>query len=221
MQANTLRPYLTCIRSTLEAALCLRNFPSQTVERHNRPEVEDRSSRELLLTPITITRTDKESTFIEPSINSTRVSIRIKQSDEVERLLAHKFAAFLQQRAEQFIILRRRPVAGYDLSFLITHAHLETMIKSKLIDFVIAFMEGAWDAAVEHAVVAQCVHIPLCCPRARTDIDKEISYMKISLNWRARVIATTFLESLARGVVSGSVGAPKLGAMTLARPPPE
>ena len=45
--------------------------------------------------------------------------------------------------------------------------------------------------------------------------------MKISLNWRARVIATTFLESLARGVVSGSVGAPKLGAMTLARPPPE
>ena len=142
-QANTLRPYLTCIRSTLEAALCLRNFPSQTVERHNRPEVEDRSSRELLLTPITITRTDKESTFIEPSINSTRVSIRIKQSDEVERLLAHKFTAFLQQRAEQFIILRRRPVAGYDLSFLITHTHLETMIKSKLIDFVIAFMEGA------------------------------------------------------------------------------
>jgi hypothetical protein len=45
--------------------------------------------------------------------------------------------------------------------------------------------------------------------------------MKISLNWRARVIATTFLESLARGVVSGAVSAPKLGAMTLARPPPE
>ena len=57
--------------------------------------------------------------------------------------------------------------------------------------------------------------------RAPADIDKEISYMKISLNWRARVIATTFLESLARGVVSGAVSAPKLGAMTLARPPPE
>jgi len=24
---------------TLDAALCLRNFPSQTVERHNKPEV--------------------------------------------------------------------------------------------------------------------------------------------------------------------------------------
>lgn len=31
VQSNTLRPYLTCIRSTLEAALCIRNFPSQLV----------------------------------------------------------------------------------------------------------------------------------------------------------------------------------------------
>lgn len=182
-----------------------------------------------MLTPITITRTDKESTFIEPSINSTRVSIRIKQSDDVERILAHKFTAFLQQRAEQFVILRRRPVAGYDLSFLITHAHLETMIKSKLVDFVIAFMEGACTASacgVGAAVFLGCAppaprrsdHGP---PSPPADIDKEISYMKISLNWRARVIATTFLESLARGVVSGAVSAPKLGAMTLAKPPPE
>lgn len=41
-QANTLRPYLNAIRGTLDAALCLRNFPSQTVERHNKPEVETR-----------------------------------------------------------------------------------------------------------------------------------------------------------------------------------
>jgi hypothetical protein len=27
--ANTLRPYLDCIRHTLTAAMCLRNFPSQ------------------------------------------------------------------------------------------------------------------------------------------------------------------------------------------------
>ena len=31
---TTLKPYLACIRATLDAALCLRNFPSQTVERH-------------------------------------------------------------------------------------------------------------------------------------------------------------------------------------------
>jgi hypothetical protein len=38
--SNALRPYLNCIRHTLDAALCLRNFPSQVVERHNKPEVE-------------------------------------------------------------------------------------------------------------------------------------------------------------------------------------
>ena len=40
LQANTLRPYLNAVRSTLTAALCLENFASQQVERHNKPEVE-------------------------------------------------------------------------------------------------------------------------------------------------------------------------------------
>jgi hypothetical protein len=34
--------YLSCIRHTLDAALCIRNFASQEVERHNVPEVETR-----------------------------------------------------------------------------------------------------------------------------------------------------------------------------------
>ena len=93
--SNTLRPYLNCIRSTLDAALCLRDFPSQTVERHNRPEIEDRSSKELLLQPLIITRSDRESVLIEPSINSVRISVRIKQSDELERLLAGKLSRFI------------------------------------------------------------------------------------------------------------------------------
>ena len=40
VQANTLKPYLGAVRSTLTAALCLENFSSQVVERHNKPEVE-------------------------------------------------------------------------------------------------------------------------------------------------------------------------------------
>jgi ARP2/3 complex 20 kDa subunit (ARPC4) len=40
VQSVTLAPYLACIRATLEAALCLRNFPSQQIERHNKPEIE-------------------------------------------------------------------------------------------------------------------------------------------------------------------------------------
>lgn len=165
--ATSLRPYLTSIRTALESALCLRNFPSQDIERLNRPEVETRTNKELLLPAVPIVRSEKEAVLIEPSINSCRISIRIKQSDDIERILVKRFTAFLQQRADQFIVLRRKPVEGYDLSFLITHTHLESMIKQKLIDFVITFME---------------------------DVDKEISAMKISLNARSRIIASSFLE---------------------------
>jgi actin related protein 2/3 complex, subunit 4 len=41
-QANALKPYLDAVKATLVAAACLRNFPSQNVERHNKPEVEVR-----------------------------------------------------------------------------------------------------------------------------------------------------------------------------------
>lgn len=41
-QANTLTPFLQCVRSSLDAAMCLRSQPSQNVERHNQPEVETR-----------------------------------------------------------------------------------------------------------------------------------------------------------------------------------
>lgn len=37
-----LQPYLDCVRATLTAAMCLQNFASQEVERHNKPEVEFR-----------------------------------------------------------------------------------------------------------------------------------------------------------------------------------
>ncbi|RLN72836.1 hypothetical protein BBJ28_00012736, partial [Nothophytophthora sp. Chile5] len=117
LQANTLAPYLSAIRSSLDSALCLRNFPSQTVERHNKPEIELRcvavevfACKELLLNPVLICRNEQEKCFIEPSINSTRVSICIKKADEIETILCHKFNRFLMQRAEQFIIMRRVPV---------------------------------------------------------------------------------------------------------------
>lgn len=48
--------------------------------------------------------------LVEPSVNSVRVSIRIKQADEIEHILVHKFTRFLTQRAEAFFILRRKPV---------------------------------------------------------------------------------------------------------------
>ncbi|KAF9481509.1 actin-related protein ARPC3 [Pholiota conissans] len=167
--SNVLRPYLAAVRSTLTAALTLENFASQVVERHNKPEVESATSKEVLLNPLTISRNENERVLIEPSINSIRLSIRIKQADEIERILCNKFTRFMMQRAESFIVLRRKPVPGYDISFLITNTHTETMLKHKIVDFIIQFME---------------------------EVDKEISEMKLSLNARARIVAESYLSAL-------------------------
>lgn len=64
---------------------------------------------------------------------------------------------------------------GYDISFLITNFHTETMLKHKLVDFVIQFME---------------------------DVDKEISEMKLSLNARARIVAESYLSTVSSGARS-------------------
>jgi actin related protein 2/3 complex subunit 4 len=48
--------------------------------------------------------------LVEPSINSIRISIAIKQADEIERILCKKFTRFMTMRAENFVILRRKPV---------------------------------------------------------------------------------------------------------------
>ncbi len=62
-----MKPYLDAVKTTLNGALCLRNFPSQNVERHNKPEVEVRGSKELLLNPVIISRTENEKCLIEVS----------------------------------------------------------------------------------------------------------------------------------------------------------
>lgn len=108
--------------------------------------------------------------MIEGSINAVRISIKIKQSDQMDTMLADRFSRFLMQRAEDFEILRRKAIKGYDISLLITNFHVEEMWKHKLVDFIIEFL---------------------------TDIDSEISAMKLNVNSRSRVIAKTFLHSFA------------------------
>ncbi|PBK91550.1 actin-like protein ARPC3 [Armillaria gallica] len=169
LPSNALRPYLAAVRSTLTAALTLESFSSQVVERHNKPEVEASGSKEVLLNPLIISRNENERVLIEPSINSIRLSIKIKQADEIERILCHKFTRFMMQRAESFIVLRRKPVQGYDISFLITNTHSETMLKHKIVDFIIEFMK---------------------------EVDREISDMKLSLNARARIVAESYLTAI-------------------------
>ena len=182
-RSQTLAPYLNCVRHTLTSALCLQNFGSQLVERHNKPEVEAKdhcdadgkmkmTSKELMLQSIRIARNEGEAVLIEGSINSIRVSVKVKQADEQEVVLCRRFMRFLGQRAEQFVVLRRVPVPGYDISFLITNHHIEDMYKHKVVDFIISFMEG---------------------------IDAEISSSKLAVSARARYSARVFLESTVKG----------------------
>lgn len=166
--SQSLRPYLNAVRRTLEASICLINFNSQVVERHNKPEIEVKNSKELLLNSVIISRNEKERVLIETSINSVRISVAIKQSDDIERILAHKFTRFMMMRADNFIILRRKPNdPNYDISFLVTNFHVESMYRYKLIDFIIHFLE---------------------------EIDREINEMKLSINARARITAEEFLK---------------------------
>nr|AGM32243.1 actin-related protein [Coptotermes formosanus] len=170
MAANPLQPYLNAIRRTLEAALCIRNFPSEDVERHNKPEIEVQdSTNNLIGKPLIISRSPLERTLIESSINSVRISVKIKQVDDVDAVITKMYMRFLTQRADQFRILRRKPIEGYTISFLITSIHCEEMILSKLIDWIIQFMY---------------------------DIDKELSDMKITLSKRARVVAEEYMKQL-------------------------
>lgn len=39
-----------------------------------------------------------------------RVSIKVKQLDEMDSILANKFSRVLMQRADNFIVLRRKPM---------------------------------------------------------------------------------------------------------------
>eukprot|EP00941_MAST-03F_sp_MAST-3F-sp1_P001634 g1634.t1 len=122
-------------------------------------------SKELVLNPLKITRSKKEACLIEPSVNSVRVSIKIKQMDDLDSILCEKFSSFLMLRAEQFVVLRRKPVDGYDISFLVMSQHLEDMWRHKVVDFIIQFM---------------------------TAIDAELSYLKLSTSARARIVAKEY-----------------------------
>ena len=75
--------YLRDVRQHLLRALCLHNFPSQQVERHNKPEVEVGGSPELLLPAVALARGEAERCLIEQSINSTRASAQLQAHSAV------------------------------------------------------------------------------------------------------------------------------------------
>lgn len=165
-------------------------------------------SKEVLLNPLVISRNENERVLIESSINSIRLSIKIKQADEIERILCHKFTRFMMQRAESFIVLRRKPVQvrsrrilhslrsrrrqGYDISFLITNTHAETMLKHKIVDFIIESVQPSISP----------FRSTYALPRFMKEVDREISDMKLSLNARARIVAESYLTAVSPQLLS-------------------
>eukprot|EP01017_Pseudomicrothorax_dubius_P030329 TRINITY_DN3774_c0_g1_i1.p1 TRINITY_DN3774_c0_g1~~TRINITY_DN3774_c0_g1_i1.p1 ORF type:complete len:180 (+),score=48.52 TRINITY_DN3774_c0_g1_i1:110-649(+) len=172
--ALSIANYTKAIRSTLNVALCIREFPSELVEKHIKPEIEvfdtHKDSRPLIFQPITISRSEKERCLIEGSVNSVRVSFTIKKSDDLERLIVGRFSAFFGTRAELYEIVRKKPIEGYDVSFLILNSHLEKFNRDMIIDFLVEFIES---------------------------VEKDISEIKLNINTQTRIAATFFINAIA------------------------
>ena len=94
------------------------------------------------MNPLIISKSEQERCLIEASVNSVRVSISIKKNQEIEILLTHMLERFLSLRADKFQILRKKPVDGYDYSFLVTDEHLQKYKKEELVNFILEFIHG-------------------------------------------------------------------------------
>ena len=153
----------------LEPVLNLRYFPSQVVERQVHPEVEFQDNQTLLMEPVLICKSDQEACLIESSINSVRISIKIKKGMEIEHLLTRMLERFMALRADKFEIFRKKVAhEGYDFSFLISANHLLIYRKEELINFVLEFVAG---------------------------IDKEINELKLDVINSARFAANFFTNA--------------------------
>jgi hypothetical protein len=95
----SLQSFLADLKAALRPALCLHNFPSQRVERHNYPAIEVQTHPELLLPPIIVTRSQQDLCLIEQSVNSTRVSFRFASEEgSIEEYLLKTFLRFMVHR---------------------------------------------------------------------------------------------------------------------------
>ncbi|KAL2901070.1 Actin-related protein 2/3 complex subunit 4, partial [Bienertia sinuspersici] len=70
---------------------------------------------------VLICTNEAEKGLMETSINSLRISLKVKEDDELENILAKKFLRFF---------------------FLITNFQCEEMQKQRVIDIVVQFMEA-------------------------------------------------------------------------------
>lgn len=102
--------YLAEVRQAITQALCLMDYPSPHVEGHNKPVIEvEGPGHALIAAPIVLTRGAQEGCLVEHSINSSRISLRFKAQDEVERCIIDTHLKFLMHRCGEIMC---SPAAG-------------------------------------------------------------------------------------------------------------
>ena len=177
-------PYFDQIRSKLDSALSGMERPTASTQGQRqgypiRPHVELGMATATTIKKERITRNNfKEHCLIESSSNSVRCSFLLKQqhatADPIEQAIVSKYLAFFQQRAEHYHILRRQPVFDveggykYSISFLLLHTQLDKYGQDQMVDTILDFLG---------------------------QVDRECSHVKISLNARARLVASEFLKA--------------------------
>ena len=134
--SNSLKVYIDDVRRALNSTLCHIHFPSPFTDGVEYPEIEDGRLSDAIVKPVSIVRNEREETLIEHSINSTRISFKIKQLDSVDKIVCEKYMRLLMAQADSIPILRRKAVDGYDITFLVTADHK----RAESIDFIISFL---------------------------------------------------------------------------------
>lgn len=116
----------------------------------------------------------RESCLIESTSNSIRISFLFKaqanskaKTDPLEASIVFQWMRFLMVQ-EQHPLLRKKPIKGYSVTFLVTSKHLS--------------IHGA--KTVEDSILGFCAKI-----------DKECSDIKLQVNAQARYVTTEFLKA--------------------------
>ena len=118
----------------------------------------------------------RESCLIESTGNSIRVSFLFKaqanaaakpNADPLEASILFQWMRFLMVK-EHHPLLRKKPIKGYSVTFLVTNRHLAIHGRQKVEDSILGF-----------------------CAK----IDKECSDIKLQVNAQARYVTTEFLKA--------------------------
>lgn len=114
-------------------------------------------------------------------------SVHDAESGELRRAAAETCEGESNQIAYCRFNFTQYSLQGYDISFLITNNHTDTMLKHKIVDFIIQLRTPS--LSIKRSDTNLLV-------RFMEEVDKEISEMKLSLNARARVVAESYLNAV-------------------------